>query len=136
MTLTIYTDGGARGNPGPAAIGVAIEGDGKPLAQWGECMGVATNNEAEYLAFQKSLEWVVEHAPTLQAEHISWKLDSKLVVEQLQKRWKIKEPRMLQAARAIWALQEQLHVPFSITHVPRAENAVADGLVNQALDAA
>ncbi|MDQ3008772.1 MAG: ribonuclease HI family protein [bacterium] len=130
--ITIHTDGGARGNPGPAASGVLIEQDGKELARLSEYLGTATNNEAEYKAFLLSLQWLQEHQPT--ATKVQWLLDSMLVVEQLQRHWKIKEARLLAIAQACWKIMDTLPYQTSIGHVARKDNAIADSLVNQELD--
>jgi len=136
LTLTIHTDGGSRGNPGPAGIGVTITGDdGKLYYSEGKYLGVTTNNEAEYEAFLDSLAWLTEFVKDHKVAQLKWTLDSKLVVEQLNRRWKIKEPRMLVKAQQCWQLLAALGVPYSISHVLRSFNADADALVNQALDA-
>lgn len=139
--LTIFTDGGSRSNPGPAAWGVVVLNEtGQTLHEAGQAIGVATNNEAEYQGFLASLQWLQGFLTTAQASevptHITWKLDSKLVVEQLLKNWKIKEPRMAVFAQQAWKIIDTLPCSYSIVHVPRAENARADFLVNQALDQA
>lgn len=133
--LVIYTDGGARGNPGPSAIGVWVEtGDGTTVESLSQYLGEGTNNEAEYEAFLASLEWLRNYTnlPTLTKIH--WRLDSMLVVEQLNRRWKIKEPRIAAKAKRCWEGLSQLDIPYTISYVPRAQNAHADALVNQALD--
>lgn len=135
MTLIIHTDGGSRGNPGKAAIGVVVLENATVIAEVKKTIGVATNNEAEYSAFFASLEWIFSQENYSNLEKIQWKLDSKLVIEQLNKNWKIKEPRMQQLASKCWELLAKLPCPYSISYVPRAENAAADALVNQALDA-
>ncbi len=135
MELQINTDGGSRGNPGPAAIGVVVYHHNEVIHEIKKTLGVATNNEAEYQGFLVSLEWLLSFQDLSQVEKVVWKLDSKLVVEQLQRNWKIKEPRMRQFAEQAWLLLEQLKCAYDITYVPRAENAAADALVNQALDA-
>jgi ribonuclease HI len=133
--LEVFTDGGSRGNPGPAAVGVTISRAGKEVDTISEYLGVFTNNEAEYTAFQKSLERVGERAKTTPISEIKWFLDSMLVVEQLNKKWKIKEPRLQQFAMTIWQKLAELNTKFTISYVPRAQNARADQLVNMALDA-
>lgn len=133
-TITLFTDGGARGNPGPSAIGVvAVDEAGQELYASGKKIGVATNNEAEYLAFLSSLEWLEQQKLTQQDTAI-WKLDSMLVVEQLNKRWKVKDLRMQQYAKQAWEKLAQLSCSIQIKHIPRAQNKRADELVNQALD--
>ncbi|MEX0896279.1 MAG: ribonuclease HI family protein [Patescibacteria group bacterium] len=136
MQLIIYTDGGSRGNPGAAAIGVVVFSQGKELYTHAESIGVATNNEAEYQAFIHSVDWLVEFSQSNQVSEVRWQLDSKLVVEQLLKHWKIKEPRMKSLAEKAWKSLAKLSCSHTISHIPRAENAVSDSLVNAALDAA
>ncbi|HYD34866.1 MAG TPA: ribonuclease HI family protein [Vitreimonas sp.] len=134
-TLTIFTDGGSRGNPGPAALGVhVIDDHGQTVFSLGKPLGVGTNNEAEYQAFVTSVGWLLASEQLAQTQKVIWKLDSKLVVEQLLKHWQIKEPRMLALAQQAWASLQQLSCDWDIVHIPRAENKVADALVNRALD--
>jgi ribonuclease HI len=135
--LSIFTDGGARGNPGPAGIGVhVIDELGNVVFQDSQYIGRATNNEAEYRAVLASLEWLVEYVKTETVEHIQWNLDSMLVVQHLSKQWKIKEARLQQLADSAWNQLTALPCSFTFKHVPRAQNSNADALVNQALDAA
>ncbi|MBP7768578.1 ribonuclease HI family protein [Candidatus Woesebacteria bacterium] len=136
MRLVIHTDGGSRGNPGPAAIGVVIIADGVVVAEVAQTIGIATNNEAEYRAVLASLEWLVAYDKLATIQNIVWKLDSKLVVEQLSRKWKIKEPRMLSYAQTAWKHLQSITSQYTFTHIPREENSAADALVNQALDAA
>lgn len=128
--LVIYTDGGARGNPGPAAIGVVVYGKGeKPLKQVSQYIGETTNNQAEYKALIRGLT----EAQTLGATELECFLDSELVVKQLTGKYKIKETGL--SALAIDALRltnKFLKVEFK--HVPREKNSLADSLVNEALD--
>ncbi len=139
MKLFVFTDGGSRGNPGPSAIGGVIlqdAKDGAVIADFSEYLGEGTNNEAEYKGLLHSLELV----QTFFAEHpevdeCAWHLDSKLVVEQINKNWKIKEPRMRVFAEKCWSILSTFPFKKTIMYVPRAQNAVADSLVNQALDA-
>lgn len=134
MIVTINTDGGSRGNPGKAAIGVVIYSDATLLAEIKQTIGIATNNEAEYSAVLSSLTWLIPQISGLGPSKIIWKLDSKLVVEQLSKNWKIKEPRMQELAQKCWLELSKLSCPYVFIHVPRSENKEADKLVNQALD--
>ena len=130
--IIIYTDGGSRGNPGPAAVGVYIETLGKKI---GECIGTRTNNDAEYealiLALQKTKSIIgKEKAKKIE---IACFLDSELVVKQLNHEYKLKEPRIQQYFIEIWNLMLE-YGKVSFTHVPREKNKVADALVNEALD--
>lgn len=130
----IYTDGGSRNNPGQAAIGVSVVNEqGDELFAASQAIGIATNNEAEYQGFITSLEWVQAHATEI--TELEWRLDSQLVVQQLQGNWKIKEMRLQQLASQAQAVLRNLKFPYKITYVPRAQNKRADQLVNQALDA-
>ena len=138
--MIIHTDGGSRGNPGHAATGVVVLDDaGKDVIyESGVYLGIATNNTAEYEAVARALEWVLaekknDHLPTPQT--LSFKLDSQLVVEQLSGRYKIKQAHILTYVKKIHALLREIGFPATFTYVPRAQNAAADALVNQALDA-
>lgn len=137
MRLTLFSDGGARGNPGPAAVGVVCFADSKVVFEFGTYLGETTNNVAEYTAVILGLERLKKTLAALpDIEEITWNLDSKLVVEQLARRWKIKEPHLRDLAEQCWKHVEKLSVPCHFQHVPRAENAHADALVNATLDAA
>jgi len=135
MNLVIHTDGGARGNPGPAGIGVVFLADEVLLLEDKAFIGQKTNNEAEYMAFQSSVLTLKKNLHIWKPKKIEWKLDSLLVVEQLNRKWKIKEPRLSDFAQRIWQELATLDVSYTISHVPRAQNAAPDALVNQALDA-
>ena len=130
MRLTVHVDGGARGNPGPAAIGVVVsDGDGGVLDELGERIGVATNHVAEYKALLRG----IERAAALGAREIELVNDSELVAKQLTGASKVKHPAMKplyeQAISALAGFDA-----WRIRSVPRAENADADRLVNEALD--
>lgn len=129
--FTVHVDGGARGNPGPAAIGVVVSGpDGEVVDEVAERIGVATNNVAEYRALLRGLE----RAAALGAREIDLINDSELVAKQLTGAYKVKHPAMKPLyEEAISALRG--FDRWSIRSVPRARNAHADALVNQALDA-
>lgn len=139
--LIVHTDGGARGNPGPAAVGFLILDEvGSQLASGGKTIGVATNNEAEYKAVIAALEYLVANKHLInngdikQKRELELRMDSLLIASQLEKKYKIKEPRLKELAAACWRLFDQLDIKYHIIHIPRAQNAAADALVNQALD--
>jgi ribonuclease HI len=132
--LLIYCDGGARGNPGPAAIGaVVLDPSTEPpsrLATVSESIGVATNNVAEYRALIAALEAAREFS----ARAVRIRADSQLVVRQLQGRYRVKQPHLrpyFERARELLAAYENVE----LAHVRREENTEADALVNAALDA-
>ena len=130
-TVLIYTDGGARGNPGPAGAGVVII-DGEKKTEIKQYLGaLQTNNWAEYEAVVIALGRALEML--LRDRDIEFRLDSKLVVEQLMGNWKIKEPNLkLQAAKVHSLLKNFGTVTF--VYIPREQNEDADRLVNEALD--
>jgi ribonuclease HI len=131
LKVVVHVDGGARGNPGPAAIGVVVsDPDGAVLEELGERIGVATNNVAEYRALLRGLE----RARARDAREIEIVNDSELVARQITGAYKVKHPAMKPLhGEAIAALRE--FDRWSIRSVPRADNARADELVNEALDA-
>ena len=132
--LEIFTDGGSRGNPGSAACAFVVVLGGATIDQGATALGTLTNNEAEYQGFLLSLDWLKKYKQSQTVEAVSWKLDSKLVVEQLNHRWKIKEPRMRLLAQTCWSELTALELPHTISHVPREQNTRADALLNQTLD--
>ncbi len=127
----MYTDGGARGNPGPAGLGVVIEDEnGMRLRGLHRFLGKATNNEAEYEALIEGLKAVSEWKP----DRLEVFLDSKLVVEQVNGRWKVKEARL----QSLLARAKELMAAFpdvEVKHVERERNKGADALANMAMDA-
>jgi len=131
-SVVIEADGGSRGNPGDAAYGAVLKdaGTDEVIAERAECIGTATNNVAEYRGLIAGLELYNDHTP--QAE-LEVRMDSKLVVEQMSGRWKIKHPDMKPLAMAAHRL-----APFGTTYtwIPRAENVHADRILNEALDEA
>jgi ribonuclease HI len=132
--ISIWTDGGARSNPGPSGIGVmARRGgkDGEVVFTVSEYLGTATNNFAEYTAVIRAMETCVEKK--LEAESLEFFLDSKLVVEQVQGNWKVKEATLRPLVARVQELTE--HFPsVTFTHVRREYNKEADLLANEAMD--
>lgn len=130
-TFVIEADGGSRGNPGPAAYGTVVR-DAQTmevLIEAAAYLGETTNNVAEYAGLLTGLELIAELDPTARVEA---RLDSKLVVEQMSGRWKIKHPDMRKLAIAARDALAPEQVTY--TWVPRAANAAADALVNECLD--
>jgi ribonuclease HI len=132
VKLVVNVDGGARGNPGPAAIAAVVQGPGgEVLEERGETIGRATNNVAEY----KALLLGIERAAALGASELELVGDSELVVKQVQGEYKVKDATMrelhAQVKEALGSFER-----WSIRHVRREHNAEADRLVNRALDGA
>jgi len=131
--LNIYTDGGARGNPGPAAIGVVIKDqDNKLLHQFSSCIGKTTNNVAEYQGVISALEHLITTKSKPQS--INFFLDSTLVVNQLNGLWKVKDANLRQLVISVRQLEGTLNTNIKYTAIPRQKNHEADSLLNQALD--
>ena len=131
MKLIIEADGGSRGNPGLAGAGAVIidSSTGKVLKEISESVGVATNNVAEYTAVVLALEAAFEIDPTAS---VIVRMDSKLVVEQMSGRWKIKHPDMMALGARVQKLVASKHVEF--VWIPREQNGLADALANKAMD--
>jgi ribonuclease HI len=132
MKARLFTDGGARGNPGPAAYGFVLEsGDGTVLAAKGEAIGTATNNVAEYSGLIAGLQKALElHVPDV--EVVS---DSELMVKQMRGEYRVKNEALRELYDEATALARRLG-KVEYRHVKRAHNELADKLVNDALDAA
>ena len=124
----IYTDGGARGNPGPAGVGVVIEIDDK-VYKYKKFIGTATNNQAEYQAVIHGLE----RAKALGATEIDCFLDSELVASQLNQKFKIKNKELGPLFVKVWNLSLGFK-KVRYFHLRRQDNKIADLLVNQAID--
>ncbi len=129
MTYKLFTDGGARGNPGPAAIGGVLYQDEKVLDSFSEYIGKATNNQAEYKAVLAGIELAIKN----ELSELECFLDSELVVEQLNKRYKVKDKELAKIFVKVWNLSLKFK-KISFTHVRREKNKAADTLVNKALD--
>ena len=138
--FVIRTDGAARGNPGPASLGAALfdlsrpdarDDRAVPDASISDYLGIQTNNVAEYTGVVRALDLATE----LGAREVHLLLDSKLIVEQLAGRWRVKDAKLI----PLWAAARRTLSGFdrwSAAHVPRALNTVADALANEAIDRA
>lgn len=132
MKATLYADGGARGNPGPAAGAAVLLGDdGRVLAERAQYLGTATNNVAEYTGLIVGLE----EAKRLGVTTLDVRMDSLLVVQQMRGIWKIKHPGLRPLALRAGALLAEFP-DRTVEHVRREQNGLADALVNRALDEA
>lgn len=135
-TIKIYTDGGARGNPGPAASGVyIIDESGTELYTLGHRLGITTNNVAEYTGVVLALSWVlIQNFSPSTLSHIQFFLDSELVVSQINGIYRVKNEALKTLLTQIRVKEAQITVPIRYTHIPREQNKQADRLVNMALD--
>lgn len=127
----LNSDGGARGNPGPAAVGIVIRNlQEEVVASKGAYIGEATNNVAEYAALIKGLEVLLD----MKAEEVVCRLDSELVVKQLKGEYRVKDATLQKYFAKVVALRQKFgKVEFK--HVPRTQNKQADKIVNEILDA-
>jgi ribonuclease HI len=130
MSHKLFTDGGARNNPGPAGIGGVLFDDDKLIAEFSEYIGEGTNNQAEYEAIIAGLKLAIKY----KIKKLDCYLDSKLVVEQLNKNWKIKDPGLQKLFVKAYNLTHKFD-KVSFNHIRREKNTQADALVNKALDA-
>jgi ribonuclease HI len=132
----VYTDGGSRGNPGPSAIGVVFSDEkGRVLKKYGQVLGVATNNQAEYQAVifaLKKLKSLLGSKNTADTE-VEFRSDSELLVNQLQGRYKILDEKIQPLFIAVWNLKLD-YKKVEFVFLGRGENKEADFLVNEALD--
>jgi len=127
-----YADGASRGNPGPAAIGaVLLDEAGREVYTISKPIGVATNNQAEYRAAIAA----VEAALALGARRLELRMDSELVVRQLQHRYRVRDPVLRRLFAHLVELRRRFQ-EFTVQAIPRAENRRADALANRALDRA
>lgn len=130
--LTVYCDGGARGNPGIAASAFVVLDGSKVIHYSSRFLGVETNNVAEYSAVNDALEWLLEkHSGK---KEIKFYLDSELIVNQLSGKYKIKSPKLIPLAAKAKRLEKELQSDVSYNHVSRNKNKIADELVNKELD--
>ena len=133
MSYVVHTDGGARGNPGPAAIGVVIE-HGSDIVRIGKVIGETTNNVAEYTAVVEAWKELRKKGIG-EGESVDFFLDSSLVVNQLNGLSKIKDAKLRELLLEVNGLTHQSRGVVHYTYVPREKNTQADALVNAALDA-
>jgi ribonuclease HI len=128
----LFTDGGSRGNPGPAASGaVLVSPDGEVLHEVGHYLGRATNNVAEWTALELGLQAAIEHG----VRRLAIRMDSELVVKQLSGEYRVKHPDLAPLHRRVVSLLRKFD-EVDVKHVPRKQNRLADAVVNRILDAA
>lgn len=133
--INIFVDGGARGNPGPAAVGVyAVDENNNELYVNGEKIGYATNNIAEYSAVIVALSWLVKNKNIVQKNVINIFLDSELVYSQISGFYKTKNSELRKLLFNIRQKEAELDLEVHYSNIPREKNKKADQLVNMALD--
>jgi ribonuclease HI len=133
--IIIHTDGGSRGNPGPAACAFVAEKDGKEIFRLSKYLGHQTNNHAEYQGVVLALEWLSNQPfnhSTIQPTVFF--LDSELVVKQLNGLYKVKDENLRNLFFEVLLLKKKVDIEIIFKHVPREKNKVADLLVNEELD--
>lgn len=134
--INVFTDGGARGNPGEAAIGVYITDENKKqIAGFGKKIGIATNNVAEYSAVLEALSWINENKEKLgKLARINFFLDSNLVCSQIRGLFKVKNATLRDMLFIVRQKEQEINIPIFYEYIPREKNKQADLLVNLALD--
>jgi ribonuclease HI len=134
-TITIHTDGGSRGNPGPAASAFVVEKDGIIIGEGSKYLGTTTNNVAEYSAVIIALEWLLS-SPVIKSELliVNFLLDSELVVRQINGIYKVKDENLKSLFDKTIGLIKLFNIKVNFIHVRREENKRADFLVNKELD--
>lgn len=134
--ITVFTDGGSRGNPGPAAVGIyATDAAEKVVLEYCQTIGNSTNNFAEYQAVATALELLKkQYGKKTKEMEFAFYLDSELVKKQLTAEYQIKDPGLVPLFIEIHNLRVAHFPQLSFTHVPREKNKQADRLVNEALD--
>jgi ribonuclease HI len=131
--ITIFGDGGSRSNPGEAAYGFAIfDKEGSIIFTEGKRIGIASNNVAEYSSVTNAFKWVKNNLGEI--EQIDFYLDSLLVASQMSGKYRVKHPDMKRFFQEAKDLEKELGAKVTYSQVPRAENKIADKLVNDALD--
>lgn len=134
--INIFTDGGSRGNPGPAASGVYIsDKEGNEIHGFGTRLGIQTNNFAEYTAVIEALQWVIDHRGDFSENlTINFFMDSLLVYSQISRLWKVKNEAIGNLLGILREKQGRITAKITYAHVPREKNKDADRYVNLALD--
>jgi len=132
MILKVYTDGGSKGNPGPSSIGGVGYANGKKIFEFKKSIGIATNNDAEYIALITALE-KVKLPPTpypLRPNKIEFYSDSRLMVNQVNGFFKVKNGKIKEYILKIRSLEQEINLPITYRYIPREQNIEADRLVN------
>ncbi|MBU3935260.1 ribonuclease HI family protein [Patescibacteria group bacterium] len=135
MEVSIYTDGGARGNPGISGFGlVVLDQSQKIIHQQSQFLGIKTNNEAEYLGLIAALTWLKDNYDSLSITQANYYSDSQLLVRQIKGSYKVKAQNLLPLFLSAKTLLSQIPIPFHPQDIRRHHNQLADSLANQAMD--
>lgn len=132
--INIHTDGGSRGNPGPAGAGYLIEKDDQELYRGKKYLDIKTNNQAEYIALLEAIRWLEGNVKNMEISMINFYLDSELVVRQIKGEYRVKNQGLKPWYDDVKNLLNKLEIPYSFFSIPREENRIADKLVNEAID--
>lgn len=133
MELHIFTDGGAIDNPGPAAVGIVVKKEGKTIKKFAKDIGKATNNVAEYTAVIEALKWIKSSLQS-PVSSLQFFLDSRLVVNQLNGLFKIKDWKLRDLVVKVRGLEREIGGNVFYCHIPREKNREADSLVKSVLE--
>ena len=135
-SITVFTDGGARSNPGPSGVGISIvDSTGKPIKEFSKYIGEQTNNFAEYEAVALALEAIKKmYGTKTKTLQVHVKLDSELIKKQITNEYQIKEETLFPQYIKVHNLIVSSFPNITFTHIPRAENKRADELANEAMD--
>jgi ribonuclease HI len=133
MQISVFTDGGSRGNPGISGFGVAVYNEQpKIIHQISKFIGIKTNNEAEYSALLEALTWVRDHQSEF--TEVKFHSDSQLLVRQINGKYKVKAANIKPLYQLALSLISDIHLPCSFHEIPREKNSLADELANRAMD--
>ncbi len=132
--VSIYTDGGSRGNPGPAGAGAVIYHDNEEIGHVSKYLGTQTNNWAEYEALILALTTAHRLLGSPIDEHVAIHMDSELIVKQMKGEYRVKDSELKKQHERVRSLIMESFPNISFTHVPREENSVADQYANDAMD--
>ncbi len=132
--LTIHTDGGSRGNPGPSACAFVVEEGVKILHTGSKFLGKATNNYAEYSGVILALDWLSNQKQINRYSQITFFLDSELIARQINGLYKVKDENLKKLHTEVNNKIAEIEIEISFKNVPREQNKIADRLVNEVLD--
>lgn len=128
MVLSVHIDGASRGNPGYSAIGILIKDDERIITEYGEYVGIKTNNQAEYLALRKALQICSD-----MTKEVNILSDSELLINQRNQKYRIRNQELKNLSREIAVLEKNYEI-ITYKHIPRSMNSRADFIANRALD--